>query len=96
MTDDNDYGFPMWTFIILGIFLLFMFVWAGTMIYEEVASNTICRDNGWDRAVVQSSGIIITKYVCQNIIKDKWTTHTVNSTDAFEVDKYKINPGKIE
>ena len=88
----------MWVYT-FAFLILIVIVATTLLIYlvnEDIKANNICSDNSWDRAVLQTSSLMTNKYVCQNIIKDKWTTHTVNSTDAFEVNKYKANPGEIE
>ena len=98
MTDDDD-GFTMWVLIILGILLLFLFSIIGSMVYQELTANKICRDNGWADAEMVKPLILFGyyNYICQTPIQDKWTdTRQHNSTNIFKINKYKANPGKIE
>ena len=99
MIDDYDDGFPIWAIIAIGIIVLLYVVSMGHLIYQELTANKICQDNGWDDAKMVTPVFFIGNYnyMCQTIVEDKWSNiNRINSTDTFEVDKYKANPGVIK
>ena len=85
-------------------FLILIVIVATTLLIclvnEDIKANNICKDNNWDRAEKISKPNLFDKYtiyICQKQNNsNKWATEYINSTNTFEIRKYKTNPGKIE